>query len=99
MPVCVTFIEVLGTLLAAASQVVYHTVLWSPMVNPAFSSGFTARTTDLRLLCRKDIAAHWDNRAGKFFVGLLFAFANISTNVSGGFGLLRKACEPDHLIF
>ena len=25
----------------------------------------------------------WDNRAGKFFAGLLFAFANIITNVAG----------------
>ena len=30
-----------------------------------------------------DVVSLWDNRAGKFFAGLLFAFANIITNVAG----------------
>ena len=30
-----------------------------------------------------EVVALWDNRPGKFFAGLLFAFANIITNVAG----------------
>ncbi|KAF2100420.1 NCS1 nucleoside transporter [Rhizodiscina lignyota] len=30
-----------------------------------------------------DVVALWDNRAGKFFAGFCFAFANIATNVAG----------------
>ena len=61
LPVFITLTELLGTVLAASSQIIYGQVLWNPL--------------SLILL--------WNNRAAKFFAGLLFAFANIATNVSG----------------
>ena len=61
LPVCITLTELLGTVMAASSQVVYGQVQWNPL----------------------DIVLLWDNRAAKFFAGLLFAFANMGTNVAG----------------
>ncbi|KAI9656876.1 MAG: hypothetical protein M1821_003515 [Bathelium mastoideum] len=61
LPVVITLTELLGTVLAASSQIIYGSVQWNPLA--------------LILL--------WDNRAAKFFAGLLFAFAHIATNVSG----------------
>lgn len=61
LPVCITLTELLGTVMAASSQVVYGQVQWNPL----------------------EVVSLWDNRAGKFFAGLLFAFANIITNVAG----------------
>ena len=61
LPVAITLTELLGTVFAASSQVIYGQVLWNPLT----------------------VVLLWNNRAGKFFAGFLFAFANLATNVSG----------------